>query len=606
MAVAPFQVRSLYEYSSPHDDDLSFPNGQVITVTEEEGDDWYYGEYVDKNEIKREGLFPRNFVKMYEPETPPRPSRLSRSKKDIEPSMASNGAGAAIQSEVVASPAKASAPITINDSEDEEGVRETVQPPAPASTKPAEAAATAPPVIAATKPASSASSKTTPTPASESVSQSGVGSFRDRINAFNRPAAPPIAPAKPSGIGSSGGSGFVKKAFVAPPPSKNAYVPPPREVPPQKIYRREEEPESASQTADSLTRAGQTPESFPVGSTEDEVDQPKPTTLKDRIALLQRQQMEQAARHAEAAQKRDKPKRPPKKRMESQEPILGSERNIEGDALERVDSGESTNRPSVDMPRKKAEPQPRSVDQADDFSENASTAKVAAPLGQLSSDTNDADVSGAADTEDGSEVPTSRDEVDDQSQNRKRVASHRSPEAPTQEPDVGDEEDDADEEDQEEEDVDPEVKRRMEIRERMAKMSGGMGMAGMFGPSGGMRPIPPKRSTTSTNEKRSSGNEHSNTPESSTSRAPPVPIMPMPGLTKVQSPEEETPRDEVSKDEDFVPKPIIQSRSRTNLPDDEDTREEPVPPLRRSTDRGPPPPIPQGLYENAFRIQFTH
>ena len=71
----PYQVKALYEYASPHDDDLSFPNGQILTVTEEEDADWYYGEYLDHTGAKQEGLFPRNFVKIHEPETPPRPSR---------------------------------------------------------------------------------------------------------------------------------------------------------------------------------------------------------------------------------------------------------------------------------------------------------------------------------------------------------------------------------------------------------------------------------------------------------------------------------------------------------------------------------------------------
>ena len=40
----------------------------------------------------------------------------------------------------------------------------------------------------------------------------------------------------------------------------------------------------------------------------DEEEQPKPTSLKERIALLQKQQMEQASRHADAAQKKEKVK----------------------------------------------------------------------------------------------------------------------------------------------------------------------------------------------------------------------------------------------------------------------------------------------------------
>ena len=40
-----YKVKAVYDYSSPHDDDLSFTIGQIITVTEEEDQDWYVGEY---------------------------------------------------------------------------------------------------------------------------------------------------------------------------------------------------------------------------------------------------------------------------------------------------------------------------------------------------------------------------------------------------------------------------------------------------------------------------------------------------------------------------------------------------------------------------------
>ncbi|KFY15231.1 hypothetical protein V491_05733, partial [Pseudogymnoascus sp. VKM F-3775] len=43
MPAPPFKVKAVYEYTSPHEDDLHFPNGQIITVTEEEDDDWYSG-----------------------------------------------------------------------------------------------------------------------------------------------------------------------------------------------------------------------------------------------------------------------------------------------------------------------------------------------------------------------------------------------------------------------------------------------------------------------------------------------------------------------------------------------------------------------------------
>ncbi|OTA90298.1 hypothetical protein M434DRAFT_78108, partial [Hypoxylon sp. CO27-5] len=62
MAAVPFKVKAVYEYTSTHEDDLPFGIGQIITVTDEEDADWYAGEYIDDLGVRREGIFPRNFV----------------------------------------------------------------------------------------------------------------------------------------------------------------------------------------------------------------------------------------------------------------------------------------------------------------------------------------------------------------------------------------------------------------------------------------------------------------------------------------------------------------------------------------------------------------
>src|SRR3978361_543326 len=85
MTSPPFKVKAVFEYTSPHDDDLHFPNGQIITVTEEEDDDWYSGEYMDASGEKQQGIFPKNLVEKYEPTAPPRPTRINRPKKEVEP-----------------------------------------------------------------------------------------------------------------------------------------------------------------------------------------------------------------------------------------------------------------------------------------------------------------------------------------------------------------------------------------------------------------------------------------------------------------------------------------------------------------------------------------
>lgn len=586
MAIPPFRVKALYDYSSKEEDDLKFPNGQVILVTDEEDADWYYGEYEDSAGDKLEGLFPKNFVKIFEPDMPPRPTRSGRSKKDNDtPALVSEEARVPAAEEPRAVPAPAPFPSAIMP-------EQTFEEPEPPVSQAAKIETYS---IPAQKPAPLAAPKPAPAPVAEKPTS---GSFRDRINAFNKSTAPPPAPNKPSGLGASGGSGFVKKAFVAPPPSKNAYIAPPREPPPQKVYRREEDPEILAQASNDVENEVQVPQPQVAAPAEVEEDQPKPTSLKDRIALLQKQQMEQAARHAEASQKKEKPKRPPKKQVEPQEPAADADDDVEAERLERTNSTETTGKRSVEASR-------------DAFSSGARHAKpsksqeatpVASPTAVASrgfmSDPNDADQSGMGDTEDGEDLSTGRDDSDDNPRRKTSIPLQIPSQAPLREADVGDEEDNADDdvaEEEEDEDVDPEVKRRMEIRERMAKMSGGMGMAGMFGPPGGMAPRAPVKRGTASSERNISGNSVSaQADDGSNSRAPPVPIMPMPSLQKVRSPEQHGAQPEVTKEEADEPKSVIQGREPEDMPDIEDIKEEPIPTPRRSVERPSPPPVPQG------------
>lgn len=579
MAIPPFRVKALFDYSSAEEDDLRFSNGQVILVTDEEDADWYYGEYEDSAGDKQEGLFPKNFVKIFEPDMPPRPSRSGRSKKDNDtPALANEEAKAPAIEEPGAVP-----PPALNQSAIvPEQTFEEPEPPV------SQAAKTETPSAPTHKTVPPAAPKPAPPPTAEKTTS---GSFRDRINAFNKSTAPPPAPSKPSNLGVSAGSGFVKKAFVAPPPSKNAYVPPPREPPPQKVYKREEDPEivaQASNDTENEVRVAQ-----PQASTlaEVEEDQPKPTSLKDRIALLQKQQMEQAARHAEAGQKKEKPKRPAKKQIDPQEP-----------AADAADDGEiyrteTAGKRSVEVPRDAVSSGARHSKPPKSQEATPVASPTATASRDFMNDPNDADQSGIGDTEEGEELSTGRDS--DENPRRKTSIPPQIPsQPPLREADVGDEEDNADEDDVEEggdEDVDPEVKRRMEIRERMAKMSGGMGMAGMFGPPGGMASrAPVKRGTASSDRNISANSVSTEADDGSSSRAPPVPVMPLPGLQKIRSLEQNDAQPEVTKEEADGPKSEIQEREPEDVPDLEDMKEEPIPTPRRSVERPAPPPVPQG------------
>ncbi|RYO79427.1 hypothetical protein DL766_006869 [Monosporascus sp. MC13-8B] len=539
MATA-FKVRALYEYASNHEDDLPFGVGQIITVTDEEDAEWYGGEYVDESGMRHEGIFPRNFVEKYEPAAPPRPTRI-RKKSEHAPALLPDVAPPApaapseppppgqqseevpqepaIASPPTSPPAAARSPpapmVPVNQAPEPEPVSAPVPPPitAPAVGSPSASMSTQSP------PKSPPPTKQAPPVTQKPVSNS----FKDRIAAFNKPAAPPVAPFKPGGLG-SGGSGFIKKPFVAPPPSRNAYVPPPQRAPTARVYRRDEDPEikeRETQNQEQAEKAGLAPTA---GTEGEDADQPKPTSLKERIALLQKQQAEQAQRHAEAVAKKAKPKRPPPKRTESettQEPPAVDEAAAHPQPMEHKDTAEVASKKSVDISRK-------SVDES-------SPPKQPLPVRRKSTrepeenDGNEADMSGAGDTTEGQEDLTEKEDSDAQPR-----PSPRAPDTAAAEPagEVG-EEDELEEED-------PETKRREELRARMAKMSGGMGFHGMFGPPGmgmGMgAPVPPKKKSL-TEVRRPS--EVAEEPSPARAAAPPVPtMMALPGMGQPRQQEE--------------------------------------------------------------------
>ena len=587
MAVPPFRVKALYDYTSQEEDDLKFKGNQLILVTDEEDADWYFGEYEDETGLKHEGLFPKNFVKIFEPEAPPRPQKGARSKKDVGPPSADKDAEMPDSETNLVIPSHTEASISsqaeTSNSDHLQAKPQDHNRPAQPQGQTTDNASAAQSAASASKGPISAASKPSPPAVNEKPASNA---FRDRINAFNKPAAPPVAPMKPGGLGTSGGSGFIKKPFVAPPPSKNAYVPPPREPPPQKLYRWEEDQDALLQASE-IDHDGSGTQPSNVATREAEEDQPKPTSLKDRIALLQKQQMEQAARHAEAGQKKEKAKRP-KKSLESEEAMV-DEDDLEGEELEKIVSPETTGKRSTDSPRRHRKSR----------EETPMGSPVAAPSREILSDGNDADQSGAADTEEGEESSTGRDDNDSKTGVRRSLSNPSTSRHLPQTSDtkgatgsLAEHDDDVDEE-EDEEDVDPEVKRRMEIRERMAKMSGGMGMAGMFGPPGGL----PARTSTKKNSAAAQRKDSANstyTVDSPASRAAPVPILPIPGSRIVSPPEVDASQTEVAKEEEEERIGAVQGRELDEIPDIEDIEEEPHPAPRRSTDRPAPPPIPQG------------
>ena len=542
MASPPYRVKAIFDYSSPHEDDLSFKLGQIIVVTDEEDADWLYGEY-DEGGVKQQGLFPRNFVEKYEPATPPRPQRPARPKKDLEASSAGRDRPQAQPKPEEFDTAEEN-PSSSQQPEESEApgagmevqsapsaATETQSPELPSTTPSSGVASEAPrqpPVEKKTAPPVGSRGPATSTPAQAA----NVGSFKDRIAAFNKPAAPPVAPQKPGNLSQSASSGFVKKPYVAPPPSRNAYVPPPKDT----AYA----PQKRGVEADNPASSQQKPEGSQATAQDDiapepSEEQPKPTSLKDRIALLQKQQLEQAARHAEAAQKKEKPRKPPKKSASQQSGESVAVGAAQADTLEHTqqDSDEA-DQLHVTQPARRGST----------MEEEANDIHATAVPRELLSDTNDADQSGGGDTEDGGEILGSQHRARSKPRPEESVSTPseyvaKSPDLKQPGPvTVEDEEPAASDQD---EDQDPEVRRRMELRERMAKMSGGMGMAGMFGPAPGLsgsNPRKPKQTASGSTDRVASGHDADPTSED----RQPVPIMGLPGMSlptreKVQSPQ---------------------------------------------------------------------
>ena len=251
-------------------------------------------------------------------------------------------------------------------------------------------------------------------------------------------------------------------------------------------------------------------------------DEPKPTSLKERIALLQRQQQEQANRHAEAVQKKERPKKPPKKRVESADQ---AEVGAAEPELQSLETNETLGRKSMDAPEDEPETARPQVERQLASDPTATTLQ---PSRELVSDTNDADDSGAADTEDAQEISTEEERPRSKGTGiTPQMAPPAHQKEQKQAPVADDDEEEGEEEDTEEEEEDPELRRKRELRERMAKMSGGMGMMGIFG--GGMPAAgPPARKPRASTEadRQISGNQA----QEDAARAPPVPIMALPGM----------------------------------------------------------------------------
>ncbi|EMC93327.1 hypothetical protein BAUCODRAFT_37014 [Baudoinia panamericana UAMH 10762] len=560
MAAPPFKVKAVYEYTSEHDDDLKFPIGQIINVVELEGDDWYVGEYTDAAGAHKEGLFPSNFVERYEPAVPVRPTRAARPKSVQSPPVPESVERGA-EEDVPPLPAasKPQAPLVDTPAEPPTVVKEEAPlPPQPtAGTTPTARAEPPPaPKPAHVEPAQTAS---TPSKAGPPPVAPKSNAFKDRIAAFNKTEQAPLAPIGPGR--QQPRNDYIKKPFVAPPPSSNAYVPPAQKAEPvHRPYIREEDPEIKQRQEDdraAAEAAGLTGE-WHTSPVEEDEDAPKPMSLKERMAMLQREQEAARTRQAETSHKKER--KPPAQKPA--EHVEGEEAEDAGDELERV----STTRQSMEVPRER----PR-VPSAQRRPVEPMSPVHAVPAHEILSGGEEADQSAAGETTEDDTGTTGPEDSDD-----RPAPLLRAPAAPMHEPDVGDEEGVADEEDEEDE-LDEEEQRKQRLRERMARLAGGQQGGGPFNPFG----MPATAAPT----KKRSTKEKAMSEEGAPPSAPQIPQMvAIPGMGGAPPPTMQSPKSD-------------QTQRAFGLDEqqaeDDDDEARIAPPRRAGTDgRSAPPPMP--------------
>jgi hypothetical protein len=271
----------------------------------------------------------------------------------------------------------------------------------------------------------------------------------------------------------------------------------------QKVYRREEDPEIAERQAQDLENAEKAGLVASSSADQDE-EAPKAVSLKERIALLQKQQAEQAARRDVSA--KEKPKRPPKKRSESQ---------AQEDAMQ-----EGTEPQSADLAPRESFEFGRESQESARRPPKVPRPSESAPR-EMPSDGNDADQSGAGETTE--EAEGTSGSVEDENEAHVNPPARNA--APAR-PGVEDEN-----ESEGDEDLDEETRNQMALRERMAKLSGGMGMGAMFGPRGGM----PMMGMGGGSKKKAPERSFDEPEPTPMAQAPRVPVIPVPGLNRTMS-----------------------------------------------------------------------
>lgn len=55
-------MKTLYAYAAQADEELSFASDEIINVTSQDEDPWWFGYIIGKDGKRKTGIFPSNFV----------------------------------------------------------------------------------------------------------------------------------------------------------------------------------------------------------------------------------------------------------------------------------------------------------------------------------------------------------------------------------------------------------------------------------------------------------------------------------------------------------------------------------------------------------------
>ncbi|CAN6647312.1 hypothetical protein TRVA0_022S01156 [Trichomonascus vanleenenianus] len=522
----PFLVKALYPYTSDHPDDLPFSEGDVIKVDAVEGDDWYSGSLAAHPD--KRGMFPKNFVEVQEPQE----------ESAVEP----------VEHEP--EPAKPAEPEPVG----EPGPVKLVK---PEPVKPDEPATEA---IEPTEQMLKLSLENKPEPKEEKPPKPPKSNaFKDRIAAFNAMNDAPPTPQFQQPKQRS----FVNKPYVPPPSS---YVPAAPKSPPA-------QPKPSFAAPPPVPHAAEPAELVHKETEEEEEEAMPKMSLKERIAMLQKQQEEEHVRSEAAAQRK-------KARADAKRKAL-EEQKISKDSAD----GEEERRLSVDKTGESVTSHRRS---------SSSAKRLSVDFGRRASqDTHEEQVRRGSLPAKPEEADSDIEEVAHQREARKSIDER----ARSEEEDEDEDEDEEEDEEDESSEEDEEEAKRIALRERMAKISaGGMGMSmggmGMMIPGFGAPMAPasaPKKRRKS--KKKEEENEEEN--EDEESRQAPVPIMPFadPSALKNMGGGKRHDSDEEEENVEASPSPTsspVSERAPTSPISERAPPPAPAPPARQA------PPAPPG------------